>query len=226
MVEFINSMIEVAIYGPIVYTIIGLVFYFGSKRYQIVSFQNVYSQWKSSMKAFVLTNIPGALCHYYFLNGKIGYYTTNEMGLMRNYIYFIFYLLCMDALFYWLHRLMHTPWLYRNFHSYHHQYKEDVTGMATTAFDAIDMFLSGILPVWIPMLFIPTSHISYMIIAMFTNIYGIYLHNAHTTRIPFIFDSTNHYIHHTISSKSNFGLFTKFWDILFESYCHDRKSGP
>lgn len=43
-----------------------------------------------------------------------------------------------DYVTYWLHRIYHTPWLYKNFHKLHHKYKHP-TAFSVTAIHPVEV---------------------------------------------------------------------------------------
>ena len=82
---------------------------------------------QESFKAFFGIIIPVAFFGIYLMN----IFNINLYNLDRNlpnifvFMLEIFYIVFMtDVLFYFLHRLMHTKYFYKNLHKFHHTYKE------------------------------------------------------------------------------------------------------
>ena len=50
-----------------------------------------------------------------------------------------------ETIFYWSHRLFHTPWLYKKFHKQHHEYQVTVT-IAAIYNHPFDYFVTNLLP--------------------------------------------------------------------------------
>jgi sterol desaturase/sphingolipid hydroxylase (fatty acid hydroxylase superfamily) len=50
-----------------------------------------------------------------------------------------------DFTFYWSHRLLHTPFLYKNFHKIHHEYNTSVS-IASVYAHPIEYTLGNIMP--------------------------------------------------------------------------------
>ena len=57
----------------------------------------------------------------------------------------MFCMIVEDSVFYFAHRLLHTPFLYRHIHSLHHEYKTTV-GIAAEYTHPIEYLLGVIIP--------------------------------------------------------------------------------
>lgn len=56
-----------------------------------------------------------------------------------------------DTLFYWGHRLFHTDWFYKKFHSVHHQVQYTFS-IACYYFHPVEFFVGIVIPVLVPAL--------------------------------------------------------------------------
>lgn len=126
-----------------------------------------------------------------------------------------------DAYFYWIHRLMHWPFLYRRTHRVHHL-STNPSPWTAYAFHPLEAVLE-VLIVPLIALTIPTH--SYMIFSfmLFQIAYNVYGHLGYEL-YPKGFDQTilgrwintsvAHNLHHH-KFHGNYGLYTLIWDRLF-----------
>lgn len=126
-----------------------------------------------------------------------------------------------DLWFYGLHRLLHTPWLFKHVHAVHHR-SVDVTPFSSYSFHAVEaLLLTGwiipaalIVPLPMPVLMVVQgvgfannvmAHLGYELLpAWWVRAPGLRWSNT----------ATFHSLHHT-RFKGNYGLFTRLWDHLF-----------
>ena len=130
-------------------------------------------------------------------------------------------LLAHDTWFYWTHRAMHTPRLFKSFHRFHHL---TITPTAWTAYsfaipEAALMYL--FMPVWfslvptpIPVVF---TFLAMMILRNAMGHAGLELHPRGWASHPvlkWISTTTHHDMHHGISFNHNYGFYFTWWDKL------------
>jgi sterol desaturase/sphingolipid hydroxylase (fatty acid hydroxylase superfamily) len=123
-----------------------------------------------------------------------------------------------DTYFYWIHRLMHHPRLFKIFHLVHHQ-STNPSPWAAYAFHPLEAILE--LGIFILFLFLFPIHKSHLIIffllSIVYNIYGhlgweLYPRGFNKTRVgKWINTSACHNQHHKYF-KGNYGLYFLFWD--------------
>jgi sterol desaturase/sphingolipid hydroxylase (fatty acid hydroxylase superfamily) len=126
-----------------------------------------------------------------------------------------------DAYFYWAHRTMHHPRLFKTFHRFHHR-SITPTPFAAYAFAVPEAFVMAVfMPVWL--FFVPTS---VWVIVAFLNI--MILRNAMghagfelqprwwlSTRVTsWINTTTHHDLHHSGNFQKNYGLYFTWWDKM------------
>ena len=125
-----------------------------------------------------------------------------------------------DAYFYWIHRLMHHPWLFKKVHLVHHKSVNPSpwTSYSFHAYESVlEALIAPIILCLIPMH--PLSLILYTTISFGFNVYGHlgYEITPKWFRNSFLFEimntSTHHNIHHA-KSKGNYGLYFRVWDRL------------
>jgi sterol desaturase/sphingolipid hydroxylase (fatty acid hydroxylase superfamily) len=125
-----------------------------------------------------------------------------------------------DAWFYFWHRLLHTPVMFRRVHAVHHK-SVDVNPFSSYSFHAFEGFILGawivpaaiFLPLPMPVLFIVqligllnnvNSHLGYEFLPSWW---------VKTPPMAWTSSSTFHNLHHQ-KLKGNYGLFFRFWDRL------------
>jgi ring-1,2-phenylacetyl-CoA epoxidase subunit PaaE len=129
-------------------------------------------------------------------------------------------LLVSDGWFYWTHRLLHHPKIYKYIHAVHHK-SLDTTPYTTFSFHPIEGLLNT---VWVlPLAMVmPVSLFALGIVqvfGMFNNIkshFGYELYpKFFATTFPFsmFVTGTNHNLHHT-RYNGNYALIIRFWDVV------------
>lgn len=159
-------------------------------------------------------------------------YTLKQAGYTKIYSdfhqyslgYFLFSLLLLiflhDTYFYWIHRLMHHPKIYKYVHYIHHK-SHNPTPFAAFSFHPLEAILeSAIIP--ISVFLIPLHNITlfvFLTFSLFMNVLGhlgyeIYFKNF--TKHPLTWwnnTSTHHNMHHRFVNY-NFGLYFNLWDRI------------
>jgi sterol desaturase/sphingolipid hydroxylase (fatty acid hydroxylase superfamily)/uncharacterized protein (DUF2147 family) len=125
-----------------------------------------------------------------------------------------------DAYFYWTHRLMHHPRLFRWFHLTHHK-SHVPTPWAAYAFAAPEALVQGaFMPLFVALL--PMHELALFIFMTFQIVRnvmghaGVEVHPAAMTRSRLLGwnnTTTHHDLHHQ-TGHYNFGLYFRWWDRL------------
>ena len=123
-----------------------------------------------------------------------------------------------DAYFYWMHRLMHHPKIFRLIHLIHHK-SINPSPWAAYAFHPLEAFVEvGIVVVFLFTIPIHKLHLAMFFIFMILyNVYGhlgweLYPKGFNKSRIGrWVNTSVNHNQHHQ-HFKGNYGLYTLIWD--------------
>jgi Delta7-sterol 5-desaturase len=140
---------------------------------------------------------------------------------------FLFLIVWNDTWFYWCHRLMHRPWLFRHIHSVHHK-SVDTTPFSSYSFHAVE---AVILTLWvIPYVFIVPTYLpvlmAFQLFGLAKNLeahlgYEFLPQRFHRIGIfKWMSTSTYHNMHHK-QYKGNYSLYFRWWD----KYCGTELGG-
>jgi len=126
-----------------------------------------------------------------------------------------------DAYFYWTHRAMHHPALFKAFHRFHHQ-SVTPTPFTSYAFSVPETLVqAAFMPLW--MIAVPTQNTTaliFMTIMIIRNVWGhagVELHPRGMADHPVfgILSSTVHHdLHHAGGFNTNYGFYFTYWDRL------------
>jgi ring-1,2-phenylacetyl-CoA epoxidase subunit PaaE len=182
------------------------------------------AQLKDEAIAAIFSGIGGTLFAMLLFSmrdmGQLKLYTDSaKYGIAYEVLTIILLLLASDTWFYWFHRTMHRPSLYKYVHALHHR-SLDVNPFTSNSFHVIEAVA---LTVWVlPFLyFIPVSAKALGImqaLGLFNNLkshLGYEFFPKFFKYPPFnmLVTATNHSLHHT-QYNGNYGLFFRFWDII------------
>jgi ring-1,2-phenylacetyl-CoA epoxidase subunit PaaE len=210
----------------IVYVIIWVIFSkrFASKKVQL-SKRAGFSQIKNEiLNLFIVIIINWLFTGIIFWlrdNGMTQFYTeAGKFGWWYEIVSVVVLLLLSDTWFYWVHRALHHPKIYKFIHAEHHK-SLDTTPFTTYSFHILEGLL---LTIWVipTVMVLPVSLLSLGItqtLGLFNNIkshsgYEFYpKFFAHVFPLNILVTSTNHNLHHT-RFNGNYGLIIRFWDIV------------
>jgi Delta7-sterol 5-desaturase len=183
------------------------------------------AQIKSEIKNAVLVLLVGAVFSsvVYFMAGH-GYtkvYTNiSEHSPWMPFVTFVVILLVDDAWFYFVHRLLHHPKLYKYIHAKHHE-SIDTTPYTSLSFHWLEPTLTTLwifpltmlMPTYLPALAIVQMY------GLFDNIkahlgYEFYPSWFNKSPLAILTTSTHHNMHHH-HFNGNYGVHFRFWDKLF-----------
>jgi len=148
------------------------------------------------------------------------YKSLDVHGILYLLVSVILALIVHDTYFYWMHRLLHHPSLFRRTHLIHHM-STNPSPWTSYAFHYFEAFAEAlILPI---VLFIVPMHpvaIALFILASFTiNVYGHLGYEImprwfrHSLLFQILNTSVHHNLHHSKFS-GNYGLYFRVWDRL------------
>jgi sterol desaturase/sphingolipid hydroxylase (fatty acid hydroxylase superfamily) len=132
----------------------------------------------------------------------------------------LIYLLIQDAYYYWLHRLMHHPALFRHTHAGHHRSRQP-TPFASFAFDWAEAAANA----WVmpALVFVIPIHPAVILTLLSVATLAAVLNHAGAEVLPnwlvrgpigrWLISASHHSLHHS-HYNANFGLYFRFWDKL------------
>lgn len=173
----------------------------------------------SLMTMVIFTFVPWFLLSTPEIKKHTLWYTDiHEYGMVYFWLAFPLMLLLHDTYFYWMHRLMHHPKLFKVFHLIHHK-STNPSPWAAFAFHPLEAVIEiGILVVFLFTMPITRIHLFFFFLFMMVyNVYGhlgweLYPKNFQRTWIgKWINTSVNHNQHHQYF-KGNYGLYFLLWD--------------
>ncbi|MEN0055741.1 MAG: sterol desaturase family protein [Mucilaginibacter sp.] len=146
------------------------------------------------------------------------YQNINEHSKVYFFLAFPIMMLMHDTYFYWIHRLMHSPLLFKTFHLVHHR-STNPSPLAAYAFHPLEAVLESLIFV-IYLFTIPVHPIHIAVYFAFSMFYNVYGHlgfelfpngfNKHWLG-KWMITSVCHNQHHHYF-KGNYGLYFTFWD--------------
>lgn len=148
------------------------------------------------------------------------YTDINQHGITYFILAFPIMALMHDTYFYWMHRLMHHPRLFKIFHLVHHK-STNPSPFAAYSFHPLEAIVeAGIFIVFVFTIPVHLYHLLFFFLFMI--IYNVYGHlgwelypkgfSRHWLG-KWINTSVNHNLHHQYF-KGNYGLYFLFWDRL------------
>ncbi len=178
-----------------------------------------YKEIGYSLSTFIIFTFTALGIIYLKSQGHTQIYTSIESYGWGYFVVSIFLMLLIhDTYFYWTHRLMHHPKIFRHVHLVHHL-SSNPSPWAAFSFHPLEAIIeAGILPL---IVFILPSHplaiFLFFIIMILFNVLGhlgyeIYPKRfSHRFWIKFVNSSTHHNMHHKYF-KYNYGLYFNLWD--------------
>ncbi len=164
-------------------------------------------------------------CSMLFLNTPLKQYTRIYNQVHEHHIWWIplsilLSIVVHDTYFYWMHRIIHHPSLYRKFHVVHHQ-SYNPSPLASYAFNLSEAIAESLI---IPILLFtipmhPYALITFTLFAFSFNVYGHlgYEIAPKWFRKSVFFEcmvtSVHHNLHHS-KFKGNYGYYFRFWDRI------------
>jgi sterol desaturase/sphingolipid hydroxylase (fatty acid hydroxylase superfamily)/uncharacterized protein (DUF2147 family) len=175
----------------------------------------------ASLRTALIFSIIGFGMYY---ASRAGWLTIYEDFSVRGPLYFVVTLLAMivaqDAYFYWTHRAMHHPRLFRTFHHTHHKSKTP-TPWTAYAFDVPEaIVVVAFVPLWaaiVPMHDLAIfTFVTWQIVRNVMGHAGVELYPVagKPSRLFGWWNTTTHHDLHHQNGRSNFGLYFTWWDRL------------
>ena len=229
MLEFVNQYFITVLAALSIMSVVFFIFWvlLGNKlrkRKIQLSKRAGWSQIKGEIGATLMSFIGGTAFSILVISFKDSgltkfYLETGKYGLGYEILSVIIMVVMSDAWFYWSHRAMHHPSIYKYVHALHHK-SLDVNPYTSSSFHLIESLW---LTVWIlPLAMLLPISMTVLgitqVIGTFNNLkshLGYELFPKFFRFPPFnmLVTATNHSLHHT-QYNGNYGLFFRFWDIV------------
>ncbi|HUZ61142.1 MAG TPA: sterol desaturase family protein [Hanamia sp.] len=181
-------------------------------------------QFKKEIKWSLITSlifsVAGAFTVILWQKGYTKVYTNiNLFGWWYLPVSLIIYMILQETYYYWIHRWMHIPAIFKTVHKVHHDSR------VASPFTAFSFHpLEGLLQaVFLPLLLliIPIHYyviILLLVIMSFSSVINhldidIYPKNPKNILTKYVIGATHHSLHHK-QFKYNFGLYFTFWDKI------------
>ncbi|MFN0083572.1 MAG: sterol desaturase family protein [Ferruginibacter sp.] len=161
-----------------------------------------------------------------FFSNKFGYTKLYRNIDLMGYWYFVFSVPLMlfwhDTWFYWVHRLMHHPKIFKMVHRQHHL-SHNPTPWTAFAFHPIEAVAEAGF-VFIIFL-VPVHPFCLLLVITWQMVFNVYGHMGFELMSPKIHKSfigkwfntsTHHNMHHRLT-KGNYGLYFNFWDTVMKT---------
>ncbi|WP_169788179.1 sterol desaturase family protein [Rufibacter tibetensis] len=123
-----------------------------------------------------------------------------------------------DTYFYWTHRFMHHPKLFKLFHLTHHK-SVNPSPWAAFSFSPLEAVVEGGI-IFVVALLIPIHPLAIVVFLLLMTVYNVYGHLGYEVYPHWLVNSrygkwlntsTNHNMRHKFF-KGNYGLYFRFWD--------------
>jgi sterol desaturase/sphingolipid hydroxylase (fatty acid hydroxylase superfamily) len=180
----------------------------------------VMQEIRLSLLSSVLYAAPAAVALVAWLHGGTQIYSDWSAygGVPYLLLSAFVYLAIQDSYYYWAHRLMHHPRLFRHMHAGHHRSRQP-TPFASFAFDPAEALATAwLLPA---LAFVIPIHIGLVVLLLTLMTVTAVLNHSGWEVLPdrfvdgpigrHLISATHHGLHHTRFS-ANYGLYFRFWD--------------
>jgi lathosterol oxidase len=126
------------------------------------------------------------------------------------------YLAITETMIYWIHRALHSDFLYNRLHKYHHQFRV-TTSWVSTAFHPIDSFAQAF-PHHLCAFLFPVHAVLYLLMVGFVTVWSVVIHDRVSLVRWKLINYTGHHTLHHWYYQYNLGQFTTIWDRIGGTY--------
>ena len=163
--------------------------------------------------------------------GVLNIYTDFSLYSFEYFLFsIVFMILAHDFYFYWLHRLMHTKYFFKNIHYVHHR-GSDTTSAASFCFHPVEAFLN-MCAILLQATIFPVHPYAIMAFNVFMMLYNVIGHLGYEFFPKFwvnnpltdLFVTTTHHNMHHKKTHGNYGLYFTFWDRIMNTEFSDYKT--
>ncbi len=229
MITFLQKYLETVAGAMVIMTFFYVIFWvvFGKKlsnRKIQLSKRAGWPQIKGEIIAAAVSFIGSTLFTMLMLTLKDSgiakfYLEAGKYGIWYEVLTILVMILIGDTWFYWSHRVMHHPSIYKYVHALHHK-SLDVNPYTSVSFHVIEAVW---LTVWmLPLVMVmPISMTALGIMQVIGSLNNLKSHLGYElfpgflNKAPFniLVTATNHSLHHT-QYNGNYGLYFRFWDVV------------
>lgn len=173
----------------------------------------------ASIRTTVIFAVVGLSLYFAAITGWVTVYPDFTV---RGPVYFVVTLAAMivaqDAYFYWTHRAMHHPRLFRTFHRTHHK-SHTPTPWAAYAFDAPEALVHvAFVPLWVAL--VPMHDLAIYLFVTYQIVRNVIGHagvevspvSGRPSRLFGWHSTTTHHDLHHQNAHTNFALYFTWWD--------------
>lgn len=174
---------------------------------------------KWSLISSVIFAFTGALLFFLYRNGFTNIYTELSLNDLWYFpLSLILVLLIHETYYYWIHRWMHIPSIYKRVHKVHH---DSLAPSPWTAFSfhpweaLLEALILPIVLIFIPLHFsMLLFYLFFMTLSSVINHLDIeiYPEKFQKSYIGRLFIGATHHHHHHSEFNTNYGLYFTFWD--------------
>jgi Delta7-sterol 5-desaturase len=194
----------------------------------------IVQEIRLSLLSSVIFAAPAAAAAVAFMHGGTKMYTdwSAHDGLPYLLLSVLIYLIVQDGYYYWAHRLMHRPALFRWMHAGHHRSRQP-TPFASFAFDPAEAALTGwVLPA---MVFVVPIHVALALgLLLLMSVIAVFNHSGWEVLPGWLVEgpvggqliSATHHSHHHTRFDRNFGLYFRLWDKLMGTDTMPGRTSP
>jgi lathosterol oxidase len=181
----------------------------------------------SALTLVVFGAVGAATAYAAFAGWTQMYWKIDQYGPVWFWLSIVCAIFLHDAYFYWTHRLMHHPKLFRPFHRVHHL-SHNPSPWAAYSFAPLEAFVeAGIFP--LAVMVMPMHPLAFFLFMSWQITYNVIGHAGYEIYPRWLMDSwlgkilntpTNHAMHHEYL-RGNYGLYFNIWDRLMGTNHHD-----
>lgn len=183
--------------------------------------QEIWREVRYSAVSMVVFGVVGGATVVAARNGYTQlYWSFSKYGWTWFWISIGCTILLHDTYFYWTHRLMHHPKLFRWFHRAHHL-SHNPTPWASYAFSPLEALVQAmIFPLAVTIM--PLHPLAFVIFMGWQLVFNVAGHTGYELHPKWVMDTplrfiintpTNHAMHHE-SLRGNYGIYFNVWDRL------------
>ncbi len=182
---------------------------------------NLRREFFFSMSSVTIFSLIGVGVFFGIKNGYGQmYFNISEYGWLYFFLSIVLCVLIHDAYFYFTHRLMHHPAIFRRVHLVHHR-STNPSPWAAYAFHPLEAVIQGLIGPLLVLL-IPIHPIALLSFAIFQITYNVFGHlsfelfpKGFTKSFLFWHNSTTHHNMHHKFFDCHYSIYFNWWDRLF-----------